>query len=121
MRLLVCGSRDWTDAKLIKAELLSVRPTEVIHGAARGADILAGLVARSLGIPVVEYPANWREHGHAAGPIRNRVMLEAKPDAVVAFKDRFDDTMRSGGTEHMVSIALRAGVPVKVVSHDAQR
>jgi hypothetical protein len=37
-------------------------------------------------VPVIEFPANWKVYGRAAGPIRNmKMLLEGKPDLVVAF------------------------------------
>jgi len=49
--------------------------------------------------------AEWEKHGKRAGPIRNRQMLELKPDGVVAFPgDR--------GTRDMITAAQEAGVPV---------
>lgn len=97
----------------IEAELRPDFPpgAVVIHGAARGADRIAGEIAAALGLEVVSYPARWREHGRAAGPIRNRQMLEeGKPDRVIAFWDG-----RSKGTAHMVNLAKAAGLPVKIV------
>jgi hypothetical protein len=56
-----------------------------MHGAARGADRLAGAAALRLGLEVVEYPADWKRHGRRAGYVRNEQMLAAGPDLVVAF------------------------------------
>jgi len=114
MRILVCGDRRWTDYGMIWKELVERLPIElVIHGGARGADALAGRAARELGIPVSEFPAEWSRYGRAAGPIRNRRMLdEGKPDLVLAFHN---DINRSLGTRNMVRQAVEAGVPVEVV------
>lgn len=53
MRLLVCGDRNWSDNFPIIREIAAIADqlTCVIEGAARGADTIAGEVARSLGIP----------------------------------------------------------------------
>jgi len=112
----VCGSRDWTDADAIEAELRLLAPgSTVVHGAARGADRIAGQIARRLGLTVEEHPADWSSFGVSAGPRRNADMLRAGADFVLAFKDGFDRSMRRGGTEGMVRIALAAGVPARVV------
>lgn len=119
MKVLACGSRDWTDSDIITALIVGLpgRPV-VVHGGARGADSIAGSVAERLGLKTEVFPADWRGHGRAAGPIRNRLMLaEGKPDVVVAFKDEFDWTLTSGGTENMVRLANEAGVRTYVVSH----
>jgi hypothetical protein len=92
MRILVCGGRDFSDAEMLDRELERWHKSDfgpirqIIHGAARGADTLAGQWAERRGIPVVSYPANWAKHGRAAGPKRNAEMLEkSNPDLVVAF------------------------------------
>jgi hypothetical protein len=117
MRLLVCGSRHWTD-KAAMERLLSTcqewnlngtRIDTVIEGEANGADKLAKAVATEMGIPVEPYPADWDRYGKAAGPIRNRQMLKhAKPDAVLAFHRNI---ARSRGTLDMVNCAIRMGIP----------
>lgn len=48
----------------------------LLHGGARGADRVIGRAAYQLGWPVEVLPADWRRHGRAAGPIRNRELLE---------------------------------------------
>jgi hypothetical protein len=116
MRLLVCGSRDWTDRVLIRSTLASLAEVDVvIHGAAPGADRLAGEVARELGIPVLAFPADWDKHGRAAGPIRNAQMLrEGRPHLILAFHDALE---HSRGTRDMVAKAKRAGRPVRLITH----
>lgn len=78
----------------------------IIHGAARGADTLAGEWAKKRKITCVACPAQWKEHGNSAGLIRNKEMLRVyKPHVVVAFPG-------GKGTAHMVSIAQAYGVRV---------
>lgn len=111
MKILVCGSRTWSDYTTM-AQWLNGHPrgSTVIHGAARGADQLAGTIARQLGYNVEEYPADWRGKGKAAGFIRNLEMLDQKPDKVIAFWDG-----ASTGTKHMIDEARKRGVSVEVV------
>lgn len=113
MKVLVCGSRTWTDYGAIYralSELVEERGRFVVmHGAARGADRLAGAAALRLGLEVIEYPADWKRHGRRAGYVRNEEMLGAGPDLVVAFhRDS------SPGTAHMISVVRRAGIEVIV-------
>lgn len=112
-------------------------PEVVIEGCARGADTMAGHdwaeevqnsdqwgpAGREL--RVEHFPAMWNEHdsyGQAcwckakaggtcrgAGPLRNQAMLDAKPDAVIAFHA---DLAHSRGTADMVRRARAAGIPV---------
>lgn len=120
-RVLVCGSRDWADYEMISAALsscaLSGSPLTVVHGAAKGADSLAGQWARNYGVTEEAHPADWTGHGRAAGHIRNRLMLDLGVDYLLAFKDGFDMTMKRGGTENMVRIALAANVITTLRGH----
>ena len=75
------GGRDllWLPAQ-IAAVLLARTSGQLVHGllhgGARGADRTIGRAAFQLGWPVEVLPADWRRHGRAAGPIRNRELLE---------------------------------------------
>jgi hypothetical protein len=101
----------------------------VIEGGAPGADTFARDWARTAlwstaawakRVDHLPFDADWTLLGKAAGPIRNKRMLnEGQPELVVAFKDGFDIT-KSGagrGTEHMVRIAKAAGVECWVMAH----
>lgn len=110
-RVLVCGGRDYTDANRIWSVLDHyLREADnfecLIHGAAKGADSVAGEWAVARSVPVEAFPADWTGLGQGAGPIRNAQMLrEGKPTVVVAFPGGV-------GTRNMVDRAKRAGVPV---------
>lgn len=112
MRVLVCGGRDYADEKGLRLVLDAMHKTLpftlLIHGAASGADHLAAQWALRKGIALKAYPADWKLHGRAAGPIRNEQMLAAQPDKVIAFPG-------GRGTAHMVGIARKAGVQVITV------
>lgn len=123
MRVLVCGSREWTDTWSIWTFLDGITwPDEVtgdktvlIHGAARGADTLAAewAMVRLEPDQCESFPADWEKHGKRAGYIRNRQMLEeGKPDVVLAFRCEGE----SPGTDMMVKLARDAGVPVYVIT-----
>lgn len=113
MRVLICGSRDWRDERAIYEWVrLHVPPNStVIHGAARGADTMAGNAAAAWGHEVVVFRADWITYGLSAGFKRNQQMLdEGKPNLVVYFTDDLD---ASHGTRHMVFISRRANIPVR--------
>lgn len=120
-RILVCGSRTFSDRQIIWSKLNDIAAyysgdVEVIHGAASGADRIAGQWAEAYGKPVHAYPADWNQYGKRAGFLRNTQMLEeGKPDAVVAFVDK--PLPDSKGTKMMVDIARTGGVPCRVVVH----
>lgn len=115
MRVLVCGGRNFDDRAAIAKALAPYKPANVVTdvsdcililGGAPGADTLAEEWADVFGVRKRIFPANWKEHGRAAGPLRNQRMLdEGKPDLVIAFPG-------GRGTADMVRRAEKAGVPV---------
>jgi YspA, cpYpsA-related SLOG family len=113
LKVLVCGSRDWTDATTIRAQINALPPDAiVIQGDARGADKLAKGCAVQRGLFVASVPVeseHWDRHGRGAGHVRNHAMLELGPDRVIAFQ-------RDGsrGTQGTIDEARRRGVPVEV-------
>lgn len=115
--ILICGSRHWTDKALIRAWLSKLpKDTEIIHGACRGADVLAGDVAKELGFKVREFPADWETHGKAGGPIRNEQMiLEGRPARVFAFTEALMRDQRPTGTSDCVMRALNHGITVTII------
>jgi hypothetical protein len=123
MRLLVCGSRTWTDQARLW-QVLDQVVTEhgdgqvvLIEGDARGADRLAGQLARERGWRLERYPADWTRQGKAAGFRRNtRMLQQGRPDLVVAFT--VGPLAESRGTADMVRRAQEAGVPVHLVTSD---
>jgi hypothetical protein len=78
-RILVTGGRNYEPtAADVKAflrvlhELTWGEPCEIGHGGCpTGVDRWIDGWARAVGIPVTVFPADWRKHGKAAGPIRN--------------------------------------------------
>lgn len=113
-RVIICGSRTWNDSGLIR-KLLEVLPkgTTVVAGGAKGADRIAEVEARRMEIPVEVYPAKWDEHGKSAGYRRNERMLELD-NVTHVFAFRKGEV--SKGTDHMISLAKKAGAYTKVVA-----
>lgn len=108
MRVLVCGGRTYTDMRTVTKCLdgLVPKPTLIIQGGAFGADACASEWAYKRDVLERQFPADWKKHGRAAGPIRNQQMIEeGKPDLVVAFEG-------GRGTADMVRRAKAAGVRV---------
>lgn len=110
MRVLVCGGRDYTNYSEIEYQLGGIHAEHgidvIIEGGASGADTLGRYWAQSENIKCVTYPANWKKYRKSAGPIRNqRMLVEGKPDLVVAFPG-------GRGTADMTRRAEAAGIPV---------
>lgn len=123
-RILVCGGREYgsEDGQLdrlrrtldaaLEAARSAGKMAVIIHGNARGADLLADQYAREKSLRVIPFPADWDLHGRRAGPIRNKKMLtESQPHVIIAFKG-------GSGTAHMMKIGREAGVPVYEVKDD---
>src|SRR4051812_36059105 len=120
LRIIVTGSREWSNYGLLCRTLDGLRIVHVGHGAAPGADRLAERWARSRKVDFKAYPAEWSQFGRRAGPIRNRAMFTAEhPDLVVAFKDKFGRV--HGGTEDMVDVALQNHTRVLLVDNGSLR
>jgi len=114
-RILVTGSRTWTDWRTITGALIQARrdlnPDRLpvlVQGCAAGADFLAAQAARKLGWEVEDHPADWSGHGKAAGFRRNQAMVALGADICLAF-------IRDGskGATHCAAAAERAGIPVR--------
>ena len=120
MKILVTGSRFWTDEKaiadaIIKHGTLSEEIT-IIEGEAKGADTIAKHFANKMGCKVKGYPADWNTYGRSAGPIRNQKMLDDNPDIhlVLAFTDDIDASI---GTSDMVARSIKKGIKVILYHH----
>ena len=114
MRVLCCGDRNWSSYEIIRRELEKLDDyTTVISGCANGADSISAYIARQLNYKVLDFPANWNKYGRAAGPIRNKQMLdEGKPDLVIAFHT---DIKNSKGTKNMIEQAEKKGIKVILI------
>ncbi len=115
--VLVTGDRNWNNLFIIARELgMCVSMRRLVHGNAKGADKQSGRIAKVLigKDNVKAHTARWNKFGRAAGPIRNRKMQKKeKPQFVLAFHTNL---AASKGTADMVSVARKAGIPVKVVT-----
>lgn len=117
-RVLVTGGRDYGDRQALWAALdfrhRLIGISCVIQGECpTGADKIAREWARENGVECVGFPADWEQHGLAAGPIRNRQMyVEGKPDTVLA-------TDGGNGTRGTVRLGERYGVRILHVPSDS--
>lgn len=111
MRVLICGDRNFRDAKRIFHYLSTVpKDTVIIEGEARGADTIVWVCCEILGLKYMSFPADWAAYHKAAGVIRNQQMLEeGKPDLVLFYHDNLDE---SRGTIDMITRADKSGVAV---------
>lgn len=131
MRIIVTGSRDWTDRGRIADRLFDLPVTStIVHGAARGVDRIADGEAQKLGLLVEPHRAQWHVHGELRGLVpcscppeksvcklagfrRNEEMAFLGADLCIAFWDG-----RSKGTLDMMERCARFQIPVEVQHKD---
>lgn len=109
MKIGVVGSREFASLASV-AEWVNALPegSVVVSGGGRGVDLAAEVAARTRGLPVIIYPAEWDKHGRGAGFIRNQLIVN-EADIVFAFWDG-----KSRGTADTIARARKAGKPVTV-------
>lgn len=123
VRILVTGSRDWTDKTVIARELdIAVdyvrrnpnrtdRDVTLVSGKCpTGADRLAELYAAEMGWDVELHPADWDKHGKRAGFMRNAEMVDLGASVCCAFIKN-----DSRGASHTLGLARKAGIVCRVV------
>lgn len=117
--IIITGSRHYINAKLIKEVMSNLIEEFGVykfrHGGANGADTLGKSRAIKLGVTdIIEYKADWDTHGKAAGPIRNREMLDTEIEKgedilVIAFP-----LANSIGTFDMIEYSRGKGIDVRI-------
>lgn len=113
LRVCISGSRSFRALERVRAFIETLPPgTTVIHGGARGVDTTAGRAARACGLAVEVVQPDWARYGRAAGPLRNRAMVEGC-DYLVAFWDG-----SSRGTKSAIDAAKHLGKDLDVVMDD---
>lgn len=112
-RVIVAGGRDFNNYQLLRDKLdyylQNLPDIEIVSGGAKGADALGERYAEENAYPLKIFPADWDNLGKRAGFVRNSEMAE-HADYLIAFWDG-----KSRGTKHMINIAKRVGLKVKVV------
>lgn len=112
-RVIIAGSRSFDDYDMLVKTMDMVLQNitdeiQVVCGMAAGADTLGERYAKERGFQIAYFPADWKKYGRAAGFNRN-VEMAKNADALVAFWDG-----KSKGTKHMVDIACRYNLKVRV-------
>ena len=116
MKILICGDRHWANKKVMK-KVMDIWVKEgdtLIHGGAKGADNMSGLIGKDIGCNIKVFPANWKEYGRSAGPIRNREMLRENPDIIIGFHN---DINKSKGTKDMLNIGKKNMIDTYIVTN----
>lgn len=141
IRILITGSRMWSDVPLLTASLDTAAAghdhVTLIHGRCDprnavgervpwdeavadsalgsflGADWHAHWHAVACGWSVEAYAANWFLHGNSAGPIRNQRMVDLRPAADICIGAPLG---RSSGTRDCMARARKAGILVRDIT-----
>lgn len=120
IKVIIAGSRNFYDYNIIEDTVISYfmsrgilkENVEIISGGARGADSLGEQLAKSYGLKLTVFPAQWDTYGKAAGMIRNKEMADyAIKDSDKAILFAFWDG-KSHGTKGMIDIAKRCDMEV---------
>lgn len=116
MRVIVAGGRDFNNYDLLKRKLdtlLFNYPNAIIISGAcpSGADRLGERYALERKLEVIQYPADWKAHGKAAGPKRNEQMA-LNADALIAFWDG-----KSRGTKNIIDNAEKNNLKIRVIMY----
>lgn len=127
LRVIITGSRSWTNRERIADRLFDLPVTStIVHGAARGVDRIAHGEAEKLGLIVEPHRAEWNIHGELNGFVpcscppeksvcklagfrRNEEMAFLGADLCIAFWDG-----RSSGTLDMMERCAAHRIPVEV-------
>lgn len=108
----VTGGRNYNDRgkvwKSLDALVEIHGDVRLVVGDCSGADQLAREWADERGIHKDVFVADWDKHGRAAGPIRNKVMVDFGFDLLLAFPGGF-------GTANMIKQTEKQGVRVKEI------
>ena len=116
MKIVVGGCRDFFDYPVVSYHLDTLLkqydPADTIvflSGHCSGVDQLVERYAIEHAHSLILFPAEWERYGRAAGPIRNKSMVESS-DQVVAFWDG-----KSRGTASLIGYARKLGKPITIV------
>lgn len=109
-RVLLTGSRSWTDTATIRVALAAQwgdgRAVLVSGACPTGADRIAEQVWTRWGGRVERHRADWARHGRSAGFARNAAMVAAGATVCLAF---IQDGSR--GASHTAGLAQAAAIP----------
>ncbi len=124
LRILVCGGRHFDDYellknildKVLKVKRLTPKDVEIVSGHCIGADRLGEKWAEENNATVKIFPADWAAFGKAAGPIRNKQMI----DYITCFENKMVVAFvssNSKGTKQTIGLAQKNNIPVIITDY----
>ena len=117
--LLIAGSRNFEDREIfdrVTEEIIDGdhQFTVIVEGGASGADTMAREYAQEHDMRHIEFKAEWKKYGRAAGPKRNDEMIafiKEKNGMALYFWDE-----ESRGTKQCIDSARRKGIDIVIWS-----
>lgn len=128
MKIIIAGSRSVTPEEFVEAiekSNLVTLATEIVTGKASGVDTYGELYGRLLGLPIVEFPADWdnvgvpeafvrkrkdgSKYNTKAGFIRNTEMARYADGLVLIWKNN------SNGSRDMLDKAKEFSLKIEVI------
>lgn len=101
-KVIVAGGRFFNDYTLLKSSLNKILINK------ENIQIVSGCVT---GYNIKQFPADWDTFGKGAGYIRNKEMA-GYADTCVCFWDG-----KSKGTKHMIDLAKKNGLPLRIIRY----
>ena len=118
-KIIVCGSRVFSDYPLLDRELKRLtrrlKNFIILSGHAQGADLLAERWAFEQGITYRVFKPDYDTHGKSAPLVRNIEMLK-EADYLVAFWNKV-----SSGTKHIINEATKYNVQTRVIYFEDEK
>lgn len=114
IKVIIAGGRAFDNYPLLKEKCdfyIGKHKAEIVCGMAKGADLLGMRYATDRHLTVHKFLADWNGLGKKAGYVRNEQMAKFA-DCLIAFWDG-----KSKGTKHMIDLARRYGLKVKIVNY----
>lgn len=113
LRVCVSGGRNFYNSKIVYETLdkfYAIRQDfMIINGGAWGADTLSTEWAKDRNVPYEIFPADWKKYNFAAGPIRNKQMIDSKLHFLIAFPG-------GNGTRNMIYQCIKNNIRVHIVN-----
>ncbi len=113
--VVIAGCRTYSNYEEAKDFIISclieyktIDQITILSGGCQGADLLGERFAKENSFPIKRYLPDWKKYGKAAGPIRNKQMVDVC-HKVICFWDG-----KSKGTESLIKYAKKSEKKVDI-------
>jgi hypothetical protein len=116
MKICITGERKTTlfNNKILEdiCKMVLLEDVEFLFGDCDGVDAGALKACQAIGAKYTVYPADWRKHGLAAGPIRNKQMIDLLVPGVDKVWAYHSDIKKSKGTKNTIKLAKQRKIEI---------